>query len=342
MKILKRILIWVAISIALQFSILLYVNNYMLTERTNYKSKKVEKKDEAKPDANVKLPDGVDDINVSFDGKYVAYYEDEVLKVVNTKTAEVKKVQFEDGVQVSFYKWLPDRNRMLIAEKVTTNSGSGFKLSYYDIDKDIKEDIKNLTWADQRSEVEDIQVSTLTNVIYVKVAHSGKRSSIYWLNIMKEMRKVDTNAYLIGKIRSIPHSDNLVYEDLAYHKIGVTNSTKYSLYIKGVDNPCLLGIDGEDKIYIGKVENDKVTAIYSGKLSDDTSTWNMTSLKDSMDPEDIYIGQGGNVYLNDGLKGILTEMSTGKETIYQGKLIQMYDDGIASISNGNLIKTQIK
>lgn len=341
MKILKRILLWVAISIALQFSILLYVNNYMLAEKTSYKSKKVEKKDVTKSDADVKLPDGFDDINVSFDGKYVAYYDNEILKVVNTKTAEVKNVQFDDGVKVSFYKWLPDRNRMLIAEKVTSNNGSGFKLSYYDIDKDVKEDIKNLTWADQKSEVEDIQISTLTNVIYVKVAHSGKRSSIYWINIMKEMRKVDTNAYLIGKIRSIPHSDNLVYEDLTYQKIGVTNSAK-SLHIKGVDNPCLLGIDGEDKIYIGKVENDKVTAIYSGKLSDDTANWEITSLKSPMDSEDIYISQDGNVYLNDGLKGILTDMSTGKETTYKGKLIQIYDGGIASISDSSLVKTSIK
>lgn len=341
MKIMKRIGVWIIISVLIQCAGLFYVNNYVLSEQTSYKSKKVVAKDTKNADADVSIPDDNTDINISFDGKYVAYYEGDVLKVVNTKSGESRNVEFGDGVKVSFYKWLPDRNRMLIAEKTTLKNGSGFTLSYYDVDKNAKEEIKKLSWADSKSEVEDIQVSTLTNVIYVKVAHSGQRSSIYWINIMKEMRTVDTSSYVIGAIRSVPHSDNLVYEDLTYHRIAATNINK-PITIKAVNNPALLAVDGDDNIYVGQVENDKVVRIYSGGLKNNTSTFKVTELKEPIDRDDIYVSDDGNIYLNDALKGIMQELSTGKETAYKGRIINMYSGGIASICDGKLVKTALK
>lgn len=341
MKIIKRVVFWIIISISVQCAGLFYVNNYFLSEQTSYKSKKVVTTAPKKSDVEVNIPDSSKNINASYDGKYVAYYQNDVLKVVNTKTAQTKNVEFGDGVKVSFYKWLPDRNRMLIAEKTSSKSGSGFMLSYYDVDKDAKDDIKNLTWADSKSEVEDIQASTLTNVIYVKVAHSGKRSSIYWINIMKEMKKVDTISYLIGNIRSIPHDDRLVYEDLTYHRILATN-VKKPLSINGVDNPCLLDVDNDDNIYIGQVINNKVVKIYSGTLKEDTSKWKVTALKEPADKGDILINENGKIYIHNVLKGILKEVDNGKETSYKGTIIGMYSDGIASVSDGKLVKTTLK
>lgn len=341
MKIVKRIGVWIIISIVIQCLGLFYVNNYVLSEQTSYKSKKVVVDDSKKSEINVNVPDDSTDINISFDGKYLAYYEGDALKVVNTNTGEARDVEFGDGVKVSFYKWLPDRNRMLIAEKTTQKNGSGFTLSYYDVDKDAKVDIKKLSWADSKSEVEDIQLSTLTNVIYVKVAHSGMRSSIYKINIMNEMENVDTKSYLVGTIRSIQHSDKLAYEDLTYHRIDITGVSK-SITIKGVDNPSLIAMDGDDNIYVGQVMNDKVVKIYSGSWKDDPSTWKVTELDNPMNKDDIYIGQDDKVYLNDSLKGVIKDVAAGKETAYQGRMINIYSDGIASVYDGKLIKTPLK
>lgn len=341
MKIVKRIGVWVIVSIAIQCLGLFYVNSYVLSEQTTYESKKVVVQNSKKPEVNVNIPDDSTDINISFDGKYVAYYEGDALKVVNANTGEARNVEFGDGVKVSFYKWLPDRNRMLIAEKITQKNGSGFTLSYYDVDKNAKVDIKKLSWADSKSEVEDIQLSTLTNVIYVKVAHSGMRSSIYKINIMNQMENVDTRSYLVGTIRSIQHSDKLAYEDLTYHRIDITGVNK-PITIKGVDDPSLIAVDGDDNIYVGQVANDKVVKIYSGSWKDDPSTWKVTELNSPMNEDDIFVSQDDKIYLNDALRGIITDLSTGKQTIYQGRIINIYSDGIASVYDGKLIKTSLK
>lgn len=341
MKIFKRIGFWIIISLLIQCTGLFYINNYVLSEQTAYKIKKVVQTSSNRSDASINIPGDSTNINISFDGKYIAYYEGDVLKVVNTKTGDLRNVEFAAGVKVSFYKWLPDRNRMLIAEKTTLKNGSGFTLSYYDVDKNAKEEIKKLSWANSKSEVEDIQASTLTNVIYVKVAHSGKRSSIYWINIMKEMQTIDTRSYLIGAIRSILHTDNLVYEDLTYHRIYATNVNK-PINIKGVDNPCLLAVDGDDNIYIGQVVNDKVVRVYSGTLKEDTSSWKVTDLKNPMSRDDIYVSQDGKLYFNDSLKGVIYDAASGKATAYKGRIIGMYSGGIASVYEGKLAKTELK
>lgn len=341
MKVLKKVVLWVIISLTLQLSGLFYANKYILTSDTSpIKTKKIANKTTKSPEIKVDIPDDAKNISLSYDGRFVAYYQDEDLKVIDTKNAQEKNVDFGDDVQVSFYKWLSDRNRMLIAEKSNSKFASNFKLAYYDVDKNVKEDVKDLDWADKKSEVADIQASPLTNVIYVKVANGGERSSIYWVNIMKELKKVETKAYVIGKIRIIPHEDKLVYEDLTYHKIYATDQEQ-SIDVNGVNNPSLLGIDDNDTIYIGESDGDKVSKIFYGGIKEDTSTFNSINLNGSVDKDDIYVNSEGNVYINDNFKGIMTELKSGKQYKYPGTFVQIYENGIASVSDGKLVKTSI-
>ncbi|MTK11618.1 MAG: hypothetical protein F8N39_05860 [Clostridiaceae bacterium] len=338
MKIFKRIFLWILISLTIQFAGLFYADKYFLATNTSIKTKKVVKSEVKKQDAEVKIPDNATHVNASFNARYLAYYDGDVLKVINTKTGEEKKVDFNDGVQVSFYKWLPDRNRMLIAEKETGKKGSSFKLAYYDVDKGVKEDIKELDWADKNAEVEDIQASPLTNIIYVKVANSGKRSSIYWINIMKEMKKVDTMAYMIGKIKVVPHEDKLVYEDLTHHRIYITGQDE-PLDINGVNNPSLIAVDDEDRVYIGETQDDKISKIYYGSVKEGRNSLQTIDLGTAVDKDAIYVSSQGKIYINDNLKGVVREVASGKEYIYQGKFIQIYTDGIISVSDGKMVKT---
>lgn len=338
MKIFKRIFLWILISLTIQFAGLFYAEKYLLATNTSIKTKKVVKSEVKKQDAEVKIPDNATHVNASFNARYLAYYDGDVLKVINTKTGEEKKVDFEDGVQVSFYKWLPDRNRMLIAEKETGKKGSSFKLAYYDVDKDVKEDIKELDWADKTAEVEDIQASPLTNIIYVKVANGGKRSSIYWINIMKEMKKVDTMAYMIGKIKVVPHEDKLIYEDLTHHRIYTTGQDE-PLDINGVNNPSLIAVDDEDRVYIGETQDDKISKIYYGSVKEGRNSLQTIDLGTAVDKDAIFVSSQGKIYINDNLKGVVREVASGKEYIYQGRFIQMYTDGIISVSDGKMVKT---
>lgn len=342
MSALKRIIGWIMISLIVQFAGLFYIDNIYLSNNAPVKVKKIEdKSSDKKKDAEVAIPENAQNINMSFDGKYVAYYDDDILKVVSTKTGEKKDIYFEEGVKVSYYKWLSDRNRMLIAEKHSNQNGMALRLSYYDIDKDTKEEIKDLTWADTESEVESIEASTLTNVIHIKVSRGSGRSSLYWINIMKDMKKLYTNDYFIGEIRTLNHEDKLLYEGKTYNTIHATNVNN-SIKIDGVQVPKLLGVDEEDNIYIGSEENENITKVYYGNIEKPTSEWKVIQLSEPIDKDDIYISKKGQVLLNDNLKGIIKEASSGKQTAYKGTFLQIYDDGVASISEGKLQKTDLK
>lgn len=349
MKHVRRIIVWVMISLSLQLAGLFYIDRYFLAESSMVKSKKVEVKtqEEAK-NIDIKVPEGAKHIGISYNGKYLSYYEGDLLKIINTKDAQAKSIELEEGSTISFYKWLPDRNRMLIAEKVKGKYGINITLSYYDVDKDVKMplegDIKNsnyLKGLDKKSEVEDMQFSTLTNIIYVKVAHAGQRSTIYRIDIMGSIKKVQTMGYMVGTIGIVPHEDKLVYEDLTYRKLYVTGSQK-AISIKGASNLKLLAIDNEDNLYVGEVEAERVKKIYYGNLKDDTDSWKSIDLKEGMNEKDIYITSEGNIYLNDNLRGKVTEHNSAKETPYTGIFMEMYSGGIASIDDGNLIKTNFK
>lgn len=336
MKKFKRVLVWASLSIIIQCAGLFYINNYFLSDNTNITIQKITNSNNKK-DAEVSIPKGATNVNVSYNGRYISYYDKEVLKVINTKTGEEKSVEFNSGVKVSYYTWMPDRNRMLIAEKKASGSSNKFELAYYDVDKDAKDKITDLTWADKKAEVSQIQASPLTNVINIKISLSGNRNSIYWINIMKEMKKVDTKAYVIGNIRMIPHEDKLVYEDLTYNKVFVTGQ-EAPLTIPGVTRLCLVATDYNDNIYLGNDVNGKVTKIYY-RGSNSKESFNELAIGGEVDKSDIYVSNSGKIYVNDNFKGVVKELSTGKEFSYSGTFVQIFEGGIVSLSENKVVKT---
>lgn len=339
MKRKKRIFTWITFSLIIQILGFIYIDKIFLSENTSLTSKKVTKKDTlVKKDIDISIPKEAENIKLSFDGTYVSYYIDDELKIINTKTSEENEIFFDQDETLQFYKWLPDRNRMLIAEKHNSNKGDKLSLFYYDKDKDAKEKIKDLTWADENSKVEDIQYSIFTNVIDVKVLRGEKRSDFYWIDINTKLKNLYLNSDYIGKIAILNNEDKLVYEDKTYNKIYSTG-IKGSIKIENVHNSKLLGVDNDDNIYIGSLENEKISKIYYGSLDSSTSEWKIVNLKNAENPENIFMLPNGKLVINDILKGVIKETTTEKEYSYSGKFIQFYSTGIASIKDGRLIKT---
>jgi len=341
MKIFKRVMIWAAISIAIQFSGLFYINNFFLSESTNIKVNKIISKNSEKSNVQVFIPEGAKNVSTSYNGRYIAYYDNGGLKVINTNTGDKTVVEFSKGVKVSYYKWLSDRNRMLIAEKHTSEGSNEFQLAYYDVDKDAKDKIESLTSAGSKAEISHIEASPLTNMIYIKLANSDNRNSIYSVNIMKEIQKVSTNTNTVGNICIVPHEDNLIYEDYAYKKIYSTKTGK-AIEIAGVDKSVLLSVDSNDNVYIGELSGNTVSRVYYGLVGADTSTYKMANLATAVDSKEVLVSNDGKIYLNDNFRGKVTELSTGKEYTYRGNFIQIYEGGILSVSDNQAVKTAMK
>lgn len=341
MKIFKRIAAWAALSLALQFSGLFYINNYFLSENTNIKISKMTNKNTEKAYSKVELPSGAKNISTSYNGKYIAYCDNSGLKVVNTYTGDKKTVETDKGAKVSCYKWLSDRNRMLIAEKQPSSNTNGFKLSYYDVDRNVKDKITDLPSVGSKSEVAAIEASPLTNMIYVEISQGNNRNSIYSINIMKETRKTTLHTSTIGKICIAPHEDNLFYEDYVYKKVYSTKTGR-AVEIAGVDKCALLSTDENDNVYVGKLSDGSVTKIYYGNISAGSASFNEINLENPFESNDILIASDGKIYLNDNLRGQITELASGKAYTYPGNFIQIYEGGILSLSEGKAVETAME
>ncbi|ERI89396.1 hypothetical protein HMPREF1982_04667 [Clostridiales bacterium oral taxon 876 str. F0540] len=351
MKKFKKVGVWIILSIFLQAGVLFYLDRFYFVTESNVDIKKVEepaKPAVAKKEIDISIPETAKNINISSDGKYVAYYEDGTLHVVNTITGDKKKVEFDEGKKFSYYMWLPDVNNMLIAEKKSTSKQSSIVFSNYDAEKDKKKDIANdnkgnatfINLPDKQSDVDDIEMSRLTGVIYIKISNKNvknSRSSFYEMNRMAQISSLKVNSNSVGSINTFSHQARLAYEDLTYHKVYATGVNK-PIVIKGVTNTCLIGTDDEDKLYIGAVENNKVKKIYYGLVKDSMDTWRSIELKNAADKKDIFVSTSGDIYVNDNLKGSITNIMSNKEVTYKGKLIEMYENGAISLIDGKLYK----
>lgn len=339
MKLIKKFIVLSLITTVALYATFFYINKYILSnDRIRFQSKKV---DMTKVDMNIpiNIPTSAKNIKVSYDGSYVAYDDNEILNIMDVKSGIKKEINLDNSV--SFYSWIPDRNRILIIENVDRNYSRVFKLDYYDADKAETGNISKFNASAATMEIKLLRVSTITNSIYMKAEDDKGRAKIYYLNIMEKLKKVKMKSSDIGNIEVIPNKSSMAYEDNINGKIYVTNITK-PLVIKGVISQNLLGIDNEDNVYIGENVGNKITKIYTGALDAAIVRWYPYVLSAPVDKTDIYISKVGGIYVNDALKNTIFKVKSNKYISYPGKLIQVIDDAIISINQGKLTITMLK
>lgn len=341
MKKLKHIAVWIIISLVIQLSILYYLDSYYLKPEKTFQAKKVDQKVLKKQDIVIKLPADFTQFDVSYDGNFVAYMSNGNVNVVNTKNGQQKTVSADKGNIISMYKWLCDRERLFIAEKPQTSDDENLVLNYYDASKDVKDKIENITYSDTKSEVKDIEVAPMTNVIYMKVSRSESRSEIYRSNAMNEIKKNRTVTSIIGDIKTLKHKDEFIYEDSNRNRV-YSSSDNDQIIIKGAASTVLVGVDGSDNVYIGNLVNGKVDKIFYGSLNDATEKWQCINIDKSCDKEDIYVSSAGDVYVNYKSEGKVKNLKSNNITKYEGTFIEMSDAGVFSDNSGKLNKSAYK
>ncbi|MGH4123037.1 MAG: hypothetical protein ACREV6_08935 [Clostridium sp.] len=337
MKWKKRISIWIIVSLSLQCLVLFYIDHYFLATDSKVESKKiVEDKSEKTKKIDITVPESAEKILASYDAEYLSYYEDEQLKIVDCKDGKVKKIETKEGSKICFYKWLPDRNRMYLVEKNSDDESGKLVLYSYDLSKGEKVKIKDLAWANAKSEVKDIQFSILTGFLYVNVASEGERSNIYRFKRMvgavteEKVTKVDTIPSYVSNIVLARHEDNLVYEGSVYNKIYAIGREE-PITVEGVDKLTIVGIDNNDNVYLGELKDKLVSKIYYGKTADKTTDWKSIELQTPCERNALFVSTDGKVYQNDTLKGVVKEINSGTETSYEGKFLQIYTEGVVSL-----------
>jgi len=340
MKWKKRIAIWIVFSLSMQCLGLFYIDHYFLATDSKVVTKKVIENKSAKlENIDITVPEKAENILVSYDAKYLTYYEKQELKLVNCKDGKIKNIEAEDGAEISFSEWLPDRNRMLLVEKKSNDVSGNLILYSYDVSKEEKVKVKELAWSGIKSKVENIQLSTLTGVIYIQVSNEGTGSSIYRIDRMGDITKINTIPKLVSNIAVLRNEDKLVYEGSVYNKIYVTSSDKNishkTISVQGTEKLTLIAAQN-GVVHLGELKNNLVNKIYYGKTSEDTSEWKVLNLPKACEKKDLFVSSDGKVYQNDSLKSAIKEINSGTETSYKGKLSQLYTKGVVSIVNNKV------
>lgn len=344
MKNLKRIVTWSILALVLQSCVFFVANAYYKKTLLNTKVKevKVEKTKEVEKDIPINIPTTSKEIEVSFDGKYVAYYNDSILNVISTYTGEIKTVNAEKDSQQIYYKWLPDVNSMILCERSLVNKTT-VSIFNYNADNDKKQistdsnnnDTKFRLYSSKNT-IGDIEMSPMMQTFYIKVMKNSLQSDILNNDVNGNILSVFTNKN-IGNINTFNLNSNLIYEDTLNNVVKVSNIGWSSGKIKA----CLFNTDNEDNIYIGVLKNNKVEKIMYGTTEKVLSKWTSIPLNVPVDKKNIIVTKSGVIYINNILGGNVTNQVTKNKIDYSGKLLLINDKKIISLDNWALKKINL-
>ena len=342
MKLYKKIIAWAILSIILQIGGLFVLDNFVFKHSSKFKSNKIDIEKQNTKDINVIIPNGAENVNISYNGKYLTYYENDTLYIEESKTGTKTEVKTEDNGEILYYKWLSDRDRLIIAEKVVKDGETVIQLITYSPKDSSVSYVTSICDYEDDMKVMKITESTFTSVYYVDIYRGGLKSMVYRIDINNDKSKVSLQASVLGNMQVIPHVDRLVYEDEINNKFYVTSPNK-QLTFNSNKNLTLLGIDRNDVIYIGELNSEKISSIIYGKVDEDTSSWKTVNLEAVVNRKDIYFNNESEILINDNLKGAVKNLTTGLEVEYEGKLVQIKEDFIATTdSTGKLVYTTLK
>ncbi|APF24164.1 hypothetical protein [Clostridium butyricum] len=342
MKLYKKIIAWAILSIILQIGGLFVLDNFVFKHSSKFKSNKIDIEKQNTKDINVIIPKGAENVNISYNGKYLTYYENDTLYIEESKTGTKTEVKTEDNGEILYYKWLSDRDRLIIAEKVVKDGETVIQLITYSPKDSSVSYVTSICDYEDDMKVMKITESTFTSVYYVDIYRGGLKSMVYRIDINNDKSKVSLQASVLGNMQVIPHVDRLVYEDEINNKFYVTSPNK-QLTFNSNKNLTLLGIDRNDVIYIGELNGEKISSIIYGKVDEDTSSWKTVNLEAVVNRKDIYFNNESEILINDNLKGAVKNLTTGLEVEYEGKLVQIKEDFIATTdSTGKLVYTTLK
>lgn len=343
MKASKIFIKWIILSLVLQLSLYFYMDRFYFSNGDNVKvtqDRTIYKKKEIKP--NVTIPEEAKDASLSDDCTYTAYFHNGIVKVLDTSTGKSKKLEFGEGVQCLAYKWVPDSDRMIIAEKIKSGNGRVIKFYSYDAENQLKQEVKeyntqktdSIPASVSKNEVSMV-MSTLTNVMYAKISYISGASSIYRIDANETMTKVSTAVSKIGKIGVASRDDQLVYEDLINSRVRTNTSSRF-ISINGNVHFALLGTDDDNNIYVvNKAE--KINKIYYGKIAESQNSWKAINLNSTYEVENLKVMSDGKIYFIDKQNCKIKNVKNENSFAYQGDFIGIYDGKVASVSNSRLL-----
>lgn len=343
MKVVKGIIIVTILAVIIENLGFLYIEKVYLSANNSYDIKKIENKI-----GNEKLEINIDkkseNIKSSYDGKYISYMLDNKLVICSTLD-ESKNIYKEEAGELVYYKWLDDRNIMILMEKVVEDGEVFFLPISYDakngqVNPVTNHDMKLVKIKSDNvfCNIDLISFSTATHSLYIKISDENNISNLYYINVMNEVEKVKNNEN-IGNV-VVPTTNSNAIMEVGKDIVHLNN--KENIKVPNADNPKILGTDKNNKVYFCNDTNRKTSVIYYTDLREDNYKWSKLNLKEEVLIDDIYVDYSGRVYLKSEDKNLIKELKSNKEIKYEGNFIQSYCEGVITENNGKIIKKKIE
>ena len=214
------------------------------------------------------LPDGVDNVEYSFDNKYYVYLKDDKININSLENGESVKV-IEEDKPICYSKLMYDKNLILYFTKTNnaTSYSTQLQLKTYEISSE-KVSEYNVFNVANFSKIKDMNMSPIINILYINVEtknNSRINNVIYRIDLFNSMSQVKSGV-IIDKMIMAQNKDRIYYED-EDDNVYYSNSM-IKLFKKDVE---LIGIDYEDRIYfLDKTERNKVYVINNNNVVIDT------------------------------------------------------------------------
>lgn len=341
MKAIIRVYKWILLSVILQVLVLFFINNIYLNRGGEIKVTSLDTDGKAKKDINVKVPSGVEYVKVSFDTAFAAYIKSGSLEIFDLQKKKVKETITPEGDGINYFRWLSDRNMLIYSESSAGDKSGSVKVTTHDVDSGTKRSYPPITKLSKQCEVVDIQLSALTNIVYVKVKASETSASIYKYNIMDNLTHV-MNTGVGTVIKETVYTDKLVYQD-SKNKVFVNDGIKGRKWqIPYKNKIALIGIDSEDKVYVGDLNKEnKVYNIHYGKVTTNSvKGWNRIDLKEPLSPENIIVSPDDFIFEIRAGENAVIDVQNGKRIEFKGKYMEVIKGYVVSL-NGNELRLKL-
>ena len=350
----RLVILFIAIivSFAGQTGVILFARSHYLNKDLNVEFKDIPVDEETSSKKEVTIPEDVDYIIPSNNGRYLLYVMGTEAHVVNIEDGTDKTLEnlTVDGDNTYFY-W-HDIEEKLIISKTNEDGVLGLRMYNYNpkvgtveraLDYNNQERTYTIDNSNQR--VTDLKINNKSTNLYLKLA-TQYRSNIYRLDISYGIQKIELMSNNIGNYAILKDLDSIVYEEANSGNLYISDKSVSKLIkIDGINEIKLLGLDN-NLLYVAEMEDGLVKSIHSTDLSEgydsNTATWDKIDLDVKTEIENISISRLGNIYYNDSEKGTVKDLKTGKKTKYEGKFIGVYKDKLITQEGNTIYRKTIK
>lgn len=338
MKRIRTIVVWSIFCLVIECGILFYMDQFLFKHSSSFTLVEVDDKEKIE-EYEVTIPESVEDIKASFNGKYLSYKVYGNLYLVDCKSGETEEIITTEDREVLFSDWLSDRNRIVVAVKTKNESNKDIiELTNYDTKSKEEKKVKEVCNYYKGMKVNNVVTTTLSGVSYMGISREGYNSPIYRIDINEDMEKVSTKVSSIGEMEVFPHKDMLIYEDSINSKFyKYSNSETKLINFNSKSKLKLLSLDDDGTVYMGKLSgNQKVKEIIYGKLEENISSWSTKILDEEKEITEIYINSHKEILINDSVNEMIINLNEDKNTKYKGNLVEIKNEVIVSVIDNKI------